>query len=99
VTREAIRAMPYSVPPDNPGVQAVADVLKEFYGKEPNYVRIGGSLPIMDMFLQELKSHTVTLGFALPDQRAHSPNEFFRVSDYERGQAIYCRLLHRLASK
>lgn len=97
-TRFGAKARAYQMPMDDPGVQAVADILAESYGKPPYYVRIGGSLPITDMFLQELKAYTIMVGFCLDDERAHSPNEFLRLESYERGQAVYARLLEHLGS-
>ena len=96
VTRHAAGARPYQVPAENPGVRAVAEVLTRNYGTPPYFARIGGSLPITDMFLQELHAYTVMVGFGLDNQRAHSPNEFFRLADFERGQVIYAELLERL---
>lgn len=98
VTKEAIRAQSYFVPADYAGAQVVSKVLTESYGREPYFIRMGGSLPIMDMFLQELKAYTVMIGFGLPDQKAHSPNEFFLLSDYARGQAVFSTLLERLGA-
>jgi acetylornithine deacetylase/succinyl-diaminopimelate desuccinylase-like protein len=89
-------ARAYQVPANNPGVVAVAEVLAQEYGRDPYYARIGGSLPITDMFLQHLHAYTVMVGFGLDDERAHSPNEFFRLADYERGQIVYGSLLERL---
>lgn len=95
VTRHAGTARPYLMPQDHPGVQAVAEVLAEHYGKPPYYIRCGGSLPIMDIFLQELNAYTVDVGFSLDDERMHSPNEFFRLANYERGQIVYALLMER----
>ena len=96
-TRFGAKARAYQMPMDHPGVQAVADVLAESYGKPPFYVRIGGSLPITDMFLQELDAYTVMVGFSLDDECVHSPNEFMRLENFERGQAIYARMLEHLS--
>ena len=49
------------------------------------------------MFLESLGVYTVGFGFGLNDERQHSPNEFFRLSSFERGQRGYCMLLERLA--
>ena len=48
-------------------------------------------------FLESLGVYTVGFGFGLNDERQHSPNEFFRLSSFERGQRGYCMLLERLA--
>ncbi len=96
VTRSVGKARPYLMPQDHPGLLAVADVLAKDYGKAPFITRSGGTLPIMDMFLQELNAYTVVVGTSLPDERIHSPNEFFRVSNYDRGQRIYALLFEKL---
>jgi acetylornithine deacetylase/succinyl-diaminopimelate desuccinylase-like protein len=97
VVRYGAKARAYHMPIDHPGVQAVADVLSESYGRPPYFVRIGGSLPITDMFLRELNAYTVMVGFSLDDECVHSPNEFMRLASFERGQTVYARLLERLA--
>ncbi len=97
VTRHGSRARPYQIPWDHPGIKVVAGVLEEVYQRPPYFARIGGSLPITAMFLEELKAYTVMLGFGQLDERAHSPNEFMRLANFERGQIVYARLLERLA--
>jgi acetylornithine deacetylase/succinyl-diaminopimelate desuccinylase-like protein len=96
VTHHAATARAYQLPMDHPGTIAVADVLTDVYGRSPYFARIGGSLPITDMFLQELNAYTVMVGFGLDDERAHSPNEFMRLENFERGQVVYGLLLERL---
>jgi acetylornithine deacetylase/succinyl-diaminopimelate desuccinylase-like protein len=95
----AFRAQPYLVPDDHPGNLSARDVLVEMYGKEPFYVRSGGSIPVCGLFLQHLGVYTVSFGFGLADERAHSPDEFFRLSSFRKGQTAYCRLLERIANQ
>jgi acetylornithine deacetylase/succinyl-diaminopimelate desuccinylase-like protein len=97
-TRFGAKARAYQMPMEHPGVQAVAEVLEESYSRPPFFVRIGGSLPITDMFLQELNAYTVMVGFGLDDECVHSPNEFMRLASFERGQVVYAQLLEKLAS-
>ena len=91
-------ARAYQVPLDQPGAVVVAQVLEDAYGVAPYFVRIGGSLPITDMFLQQLGAHTIPVGFGLDDERMHSPNEFMRLESYWRGHEIYCQLLEALGN-
>ena len=49
------------------------------------------------MFERYLGAKTVIFAFALEDEGAHGPNEFFRLASYERGKVAYCRLLDRLS--
>lgn len=90
-------ALPYLIPPDHPGNRAAHTVLSELYGREPYYTRLGGSLPICTLFLQQLGTYTVNFAFALEDENMHSPDEFFRLSSFTRGQHAYCKLLQQLS--
>jgi acetylornithine deacetylase/succinyl-diaminopimelate desuccinylase-like protein len=89
-------ARPYLIPADHWGNQAAAAVLGELYGREPYQVRHGGSIPVCEMFLSSLGAYTVDFAFGLPDERFHAPNEFFRLSSFQRGPLAYGRLLSRL---
>jgi len=88
---------PYVIPVNHPGNNAARAVLKELYGREPYYHRMGGSIPICGLFLEHLNAHTIVFAFGIQDERAHAPNEFFRLSSFDLGQRAYCKLLHRLA--
>lgn len=92
----AFRARPYLVPPDQWGNRILTRVLAGEYGKEPYLTRSGGSVPVCETFLTELGAYTVGCGFALPDERFHAPNEFWRLSSFERGQRVWPRLLQAL---
>lgn len=96
VTPLAFRAYPYLVPADEPGNAAVREVLLEMYEQEPYYVRSGGSIPVCSMFQQVLGAYTASFGFGLNDERQHSPDEFFRLESFRKGQSGYCKLLERL---
>lgn len=90
-------AFPYLMPGDHAGNVAARDILVQLYETEPFPARSGGSIPVCGMFLESLGVYTVGFGFGLNDERQHSPNEFFRLSSFERGQRGYCMLLERLA--
>ncbi|GAB4432515.1 MAG: dipeptidase [Chloroflexi bacterium OHK40] len=96
VTPLAFRAYPYMVPADEPGNAAVREVLLELYEKEPYHVRSGGSIPVCTLFQRELGAYTASFGFGLSDERQHSPDEFFRLASFRKGQTAYCKLLERL---
>lgn len=96
VTIQESGAWPYLMPADHPANQAARDVHLQLYGKEPLYVRSGGSIPVCSMFLESLGVYTLNFGFGLNDERIHSPNEFFRLASFDRGQVGYCMLLERL---
>jgi acetylornithine deacetylase/succinyl-diaminopimelate desuccinylase-like protein len=89
-------SFPYLIPPDHRGLGIAASVLRDLYGKEPYKIRMGGTIPANAMFLEHLGAYTIVFGFGLEDERQHSPNEFFRLSGYEKGQMAYGMLLERL---
>jgi len=90
-------ADPYLVPPDHPGNLAAADVLSELYGRDPLWIRSGGSIPVCGIFRAVLGVYTVIFAFALEDERQHSPDEFFRLSSFSRAQVAWGMLIERMA--
>jgi len=92
-------AKPYLVPVDHWGSRAAEEVLTEMYGKAPYSMRIGGSIPVCELFHGMLGAYTVNFAFALWDEQQHAPNEFFRLSSFLRGQEAYGRLLRRLGKR
>jgi acetylornithine deacetylase/succinyl-diaminopimelate desuccinylase-like protein len=60
-------------------------------------IREGGSIPIINTFKAELGVDTLLLGLALPDCRAHAPNENFPVENFRAGIALNQALLQQLA--
>ena len=79
-----------------PKLLAVKEVLRQVYGAEPLVTRTGGTVPATALFQTELGAATVTMGWMLPDCRAHAPNEWYRLADYHRGARAYGLLLERL---
>lgn len=92
-------AKPYLIPVDHWGNQAAEAVHTEMYGKAPYVMRIGGSIPVCELFLDLLGAYTVNFAFALLDEQQHAPDEFFRLSSFRRGQEAYGRLLYRLGNR
>jgi len=91
-------ADPYLMPRGHNAARLAGDVLTEIYGRPPHIVRVGGSIPVMSLFLNELGVHTTMFGFSVGDENLHAPNEFFRLVNFRRGQDAYCRLLERLGA-
>jgi acetylornithine deacetylase/succinyl-diaminopimelate desuccinylase-like protein len=99
VTKTKSGAFPYLVPASHRGMRIASSVLQELYEKEPYQIRMGGTIPVNALFLKHLNAYTIVFAFGLQDERQHSPNEFFRISSYERGQKAYGILLHRLGEE
>jgi len=71
--------------PDNPFIHAAAEALKETFGQETVYIRSGGSIPIVGVFGRYLGIPSVMMGFGLPDDNLHAPNEKFHLPNFYRG--------------
>ena len=89
---------PFLMPRSHNASKVAKDILAEVYQKEPYETRLGGSIPIMTIFLKELGVHGTMFGFSLGDENLHAPNEFFRLKNFKRGQIAYCKLLETLGS-
>jgi Acetylornithine deacetylase/Succinyl-diaminopimelate desuccinylase and related deacylases len=73
---------PAITPVDSPGVKAAVAALEKGFGKKPLYQREGGSIPIVVDFKKLLGIDSVLLGFGLPDENAHAPNEFINLDNF-----------------
>jgi acetylornithine deacetylase/succinyl-diaminopimelate desuccinylase-like protein len=76
---------PIVVSTDNRFVAAATEALRTVFGKETVFVRGGGSIPIVGDFVRGLGTPTVMMGFGLPDDNLHAPNEKFNLSNFHRG--------------
>ena len=70
---------------DHPAVTAAHKAIARGFGKEPVYIREGGSIPVVAMFEEKLGLPTVLMAFGLPDCDAHAPNEKFHLPNFYRG--------------
>ena len=75
----------YVTPIDNIGYQAASKAYETTFGKTPIPQRSGGSIPIVSLFEDELKSKTILMGFGLDSDAIHSPNEHFGIFNYLKG--------------
>ncbi len=84
---------PIVVSTDNEYVRAATAAMAEVFGKETVFVRGGGSIPIVGDFVRELNIPTVLMGFGLPDDNLHAPNEKFNLGNFHRGIESIVRFL------
>jgi len=73
------------VNPDHPAIQVAAKAFSDILEKPTVFIRSGGSIPIVGDFATHLGIPTVLMGFGLPDDGLHSPNEKYRVENYYKG--------------
>lgn len=70
---------------DHPAIQVAARAFSDIYGKPTVFTRSGGSIPIVGDFAEHLGIPTILMGFGLPDDGLHSPNEKFAVENFYKG--------------
>lgn len=75
----------YVTPIDTIAYKAASKAYKTTFGKTPIPQRSGGSIPIVALFEQELKSKTILMGFGLNSDAIHSPNEHFGIWNFLKG--------------
>ena len=78
---------------DNPYVKAATTALHEVWGKDTVFIRSGGSIPIVGDFDRHLGIPSVMMGFGLPDDNIHAPNEKFHLKNFELGIESIVRFL------
>jgi acetylornithine deacetylase/succinyl-diaminopimelate desuccinylase-like protein len=76
---------PAITPIDSKWVKTAYAAMKEGFGKEPVFIREGGSIPIVVTFQEILDTPAVLLGFGLPDENAHSPDEHLNLNNFFKG--------------
>ena len=90
------RAKPARIARDHPVLLAAAAALTEVYGVRPLLVRMGGTVPVAEVFQRLLGLDTVYFSFSTGDEDFHAPNEFFRVHRLHEGLAAWALLWERL---
>jgi acetylornithine deacetylase/succinyl-diaminopimelate desuccinylase-like protein len=98
--RTAVRVLSASpglvVNPEHPAIETAAKAFGEVFGRETVFIRSGGSIPIVGDIAAHLGIPTVLMGFGLPDDGLHSPNEKFRIENYYLGIRTVARFLEMM---
>jgi acetylornithine deacetylase/succinyl-diaminopimelate desuccinylase-like protein len=87
----------YLTDPNSTIGEAAQRALRKAFGRDPALIREGGSIPIVSQFRGVLGIETLLMGLALPDCRAHSPNENFPLENFEGGIRLNKAILEELA--
>jgi acetylornithine deacetylase/succinyl-diaminopimelate desuccinylase-like protein len=97
VTHEASLA-PYLAPIGGPYHAAAAKAVRATFGKEPAFVREGGSIGAVLTMERLLKSPVIFLGLSLPEHGYHAINENFDWGQAAGGMEMFCRYFHELGT-
>lgn len=89
---------PWRADPTEQIFEAASGALAEAFGRDPVYIREGGSIPIVQAFQQTFGTPVVLMGFGLPGENAHAPNEWMSLENYSKGARAIALLYDRLDS-
>ncbi len=84
---------------DHPVIKTAAQALKEVWGRETVFIRSGGSIPVVGDFQAHLGIPTALMGYGLPDDALHAPNEKFSLHNFHMGIASTARFLELLGER
>jgi acetylornithine deacetylase/succinyl-diaminopimelate desuccinylase-like protein len=88
---------PVLVPMHGPAMELASEAVEIGFGARPTLIRGGGSVPILDLLKTQLGVETLLIGFGLPDDNVHSPNEKFDLDALHNGTRTVAVLYERLA--
>ncbi|MGH9516063.1 MAG: dipeptidase [Terriglobales bacterium] len=83
---------------NNQYIQAATEALHDVFHKKTVFIRSGGSIPIVTDFQDVLKTPSVMMGFGLPDDNLHAPNEKLHLPNFFRGIEAVARYLEILGA-
>ncbi|TDL33056.1 dipeptidase [Jeotgalibacillus sp. S-D1] len=92
------KGAPYVTPYDHPAIQAAGRSYEKVYGVPTQFIRGGGSIPIVAVFDQILQKPIVLMGFGLPGENFHAPNEHFHLENFDQGLRVIADYFNELAS-
>lgn len=81
---------------DNGFIKAATEAMHDVFKKDTVFIRSGGSIPIVTDFQDVLKIPSVMMGFGLPDDNLHAPNEKFHIPNFYRGIESIIRFFEKL---
>jgi acetylornithine deacetylase/succinyl-diaminopimelate desuccinylase-like protein len=81
---------------DNRFIKAATEAMHDVFKKDTVFIRSGGSIPIVTDFQDVMKLPSVMMGFGLPDDNLHAPNEKFHIPNFYRGIESIIRFFEKL---
>ncbi len=86
------------IDPETPAMRAAARAYESAFGAAPVFAREGGGIPIVSTFQHLLGAQVILLGFGLPDDNAHAPNEKIHLPNFYRGIRTAILFMDELAA-
>lgn len=83
--------------PNSQASRAAQSALEQTFGVKPVFVYSGGSVPVVSLITNKMKTASVMLGFGLPDDNLHAPNEKQHLPNYYKGIDTYIRFIDAMA--
>jgi acetylornithine deacetylase/succinyl-diaminopimelate desuccinylase-like protein len=99
VVRTGLVANPAYIDRRHPVMRAAAAAYRHGFGVSPVRLRSGGTIPVVDMLQRNLSVPTALMGFALPDDRLHAPNEKFHLPTFYNGISTSLAFLEEIAAR
>ena len=90
---------PWRAELDGPLYDAARGALDAAFGRAPVIVGEGGSIPVVGDFQRILRTPVLLMGFGLPGENAHAPNEWMAVENFEKGTRAVAMLWERLGAR
>ena len=94
--KDGEKARAFNIDPSDRMLQLAADAYEDVYGTRALFTKDGGSIPIVATFSRELAAPVVMMGFGLPDENLHAPNEHFHLYNFDKGLLTIVSFLKRL---
>jgi acetylornithine deacetylase/succinyl-diaminopimelate desuccinylase-like protein len=88
---------PWAAPYTHPFFEAAHTALEKGFGKRAVFIREGGSIPFVTQMYDTFKVPCILLGFGLPDENAHAPNEHIALDNYFGGIKAVAHFYQELA--
>lgn len=97
IHKEPLSAKAYKVDPNHPLITKAGERLTEAFDKKTVFVRLGGSIPVVESIDHLFNIPVVLIGFGTPEDNLHAPNESFPLDHFDRGMEMLAKYYYDVA--